>query len=167
MKSDRIVWRVLTWQDQEDLHFFAEEILLELGCCRFWYDEDGNHVVRGLQGEERDEALTRALKQQDALGDQDYLTYENKELQQLTFNDMLWMPLDTVKKKYLKGVLTKARNILRNGTSGVNLGRVVSDEVPDCYLEDLLALRWREIVKIWSVHWDENRKKNGVKEEET
>lgn len=156
----------MTWQDQEELHFFAEEILLELGCCRFWYDEDGNDVLRGLSGEERDKTLTCMLKQQNALGDRDYLTYESKELQQFAFCDVLWMPLDTIKERYLKDVLAKARNILRNGTSRVNLGHVVSDEVPDSYLEDLLALRWREIVKIWSVHWDENRKGNGTKGEE-
>ena len=75
------------------------------------------------------------------------------------------MPLDEIKEKYLKDVLPMMRGILRKDTSAFGDLFVVSDEVPDSYLDDLLALRWRENLKLWAMQWDKERQKcSGEKE---
>lgn len=66
--------------------------------------------------------------------------------------EALDMPLSVIRETYLKDVLTKARNILRKGTLQCG-DYTISDEVPDSYLDDLLALRWRENLKLCAVQW--------------
>ena len=85
--------------------------------------------------------------------DTDYLNFpENEELHQISFGEALDMPLSVIRETYLKDVLTKARNILRKGTLQCG-DYTISDEVPDSYLDDLLALRWRENLKLCAVQW--------------
>lgn len=68
------------------------------------------------------------------------------------------MPLQEIKGEYLKDVLPVARGILRKDTSDFGDCFVVSDEVPDSYLDDLLALRWRENLKLWTMQWEREKK---------
>ena len=49
------------------------------------------------------------------------------------------------------------RGILRKDTSAFGDLFVVSDEVPDDYLDDLIALRWRENLKLWTIQWDKEK----------
>lgn len=159
---------VLTVWDQEDLHCLAEEVLIQLRHSIYLYDNDGNEVLDGLTGSAREEALLQALARLEELGDRHYLDFrENGELQRLTFSDALEMPLKTIREKYLSYVLPKARNIMRKGT--MVYGVAVSGEVPDSYLDDLLALRRRENLKLWTMQWDHDpslmRKGNGGEEE--
>lgn len=156
---------VLTIWDQEDLHYNAEELLLYLRSHFYWYDAEGDNIFLGLPEEERDAALTEAFRRQEALGDRNYLDIpENHELRKITFFDAMHMPLEEIKEKYLKFFLPKARNMLRKG-SPFYFG-VVSDEVPDSYLDDLLALRWRENLKLWTIRWDERREKKAGPEKD-
>ena len=148
----------LTVWDQEILHYLAEEILIRLRYCLYWYDDEGKDALCDLAGPAREAALTEAVERQMALGDRDYLNFhENNELRKLSFSGALEMPLKTIKEKYLKDILGKARNMMRKGT--LECGRVVvSGEVPDSYLDDLLALRWRENLKLWAIQWDGGKK---------
>jgi len=144
--------KALTVWDQEELHYVAEEVIVGLRHVLYWYDDDGNSALEGLQGEARAAAMFQALEKQEQLGDEDYLNIpENERLRQLTFSDALEMPLRTIKEKFLKDVLPKARNIMRKGTMVYDC--VVPEEVPDSYLDDLLALRWRENLKLWTMQW--------------
>lgn len=150
----------LTVWDQEALHYLAEEILTRLRYCLYWYDDEGEDVLCDLAGPAREAALTGAVERQMALGDRDYLDFHgNNELRKLSFSEALEMPLKTIKGKYLKDVLGKARNMMRKGALGC--GRVVvSGEVPDSYLDDLLALRWREDLKLWAIQWDREKERS-------
>ena len=153
---------VLTVWDLEDLHYIAEEVLIRLRHDLYWYDDEGEDVFSGLTGKEREQAILHALARQEELGDRHYLDFQgNRELQRLTFHDALEMPLETIREKYLDYVLPKARNILRKGT--LVYGVTVSDEVPDRYLDDLLALRWRENRKLWTMQWDHQKRRMGRK----
>lgn len=150
--------KALTVWDQEALYFIAEEVIVNLRYQGYWYDEEGNRILEKLSEEERRAALENQVK---GLGT-DYLSFrENEELHQISFGEALEMPLSGIKETYLKDVLPKARNILRKGS--MQYGYVVSDEVPDSYLDDLLALRWRENLKLWTIQWD--YMKRGSKEE--
>ena len=52
---------------------------------------------------------------------------------------------------------------MRKGT--VEYGITVSSEVPDSYLDDPLALRWRENLKLWTMQWEDKKKYGGEKPE--
>ncbi len=145
--------RALTIWDQEELHYVAEEVIVNLRHELYWYDDNGKRAFEGLRGEKRSAALFQALEKQGQLGDGDYLNFpENERLRQITFSEALEMPLTTIKEKYLKDVLPKARNIMRKGTMVFQYE--VSEEIPDSYLDDLLALRWRENLKLWTMQWE-------------
>ncbi len=91
---------------------------------------------------------------------------ENEELQKISFSEALYMPLETIKEKYLKDVLPKARGIMRKGTMTILCPYAVSDELPDSFLDDLLALRWRENLKLWTIQWDQDKEQSGEKRDE-
>ena len=142
--------KLLTIWDQEDLHYAAEEVITCLRYYSYWYDDDGNCIILDLP-----EDVRRALgmKQIDNMQNSYLCFRENKELRQISFHEALYMPLETIKEKYLKDILKKARNVLRKGS--MDVGYPVSDEVPDSYLDDLLALRWRESLKLWAMQWEQ------------
>lgn len=157
-----MIVETLTVWNQEDLHYLAEEVLVELCFYFYHYDDKGNYILSGLDRSERDEALTQAFERQLALGDRNFLDFRgNSALHQITFSEALHIPLETIKEKYLKDVLGKARSLLRKGVPLCAM--VVSDEVPDSYLDDLFALRWKENLKLWAIQWDKKREDSGEK----
>lgn len=122
-----------------------------------YFDNEGNYIMHQLSEEERYAIYEKC----DANTKNGYLNFrENEELHQLSFHDALYMPLEEIKEKYLKDVLPVARGILRKDTMAFGCCFVVSDEVPYSYLDDLLALRWRENLKIWTIQWDEEEEKD-------
>lgn len=160
---------VTIW-DQEGLHALAEEVIILLRYDDALYDEEGNYIPFTLPKEERvrfrEEAAVRMPE-----ASAGYLDFRAKEeeLRQITLGEAVEMPLSLIKEKYLGDHLKKARNILRKGTG--NFRFPVSDDIPDSYLDDLLALRWRENLKLWLVQWHlleglKRREKAGQKETE-
>jgi len=144
--------KILTIWDQEDLHYVAEKVIVDLRFRRYWYHDDGSWAFEGMGKEERSAAMCEADKKWKLFQYEDYLNFpDNPELHEVAFSEALHMPLETIKEKYLKDVLTKARNIMRKGTMVYDY--VVPEEVPDSYLDDLLALRWRENLKLWTIQW--------------
>ena len=136
----------------EQLNDAAEYIISSAQFTFPNFDDDGNYIVHIHSPEERHAYLTDWLSQSKT----HYLCFrENEELHQLSFNDALEIPLSEVKEKYLKDYLRKLRNILRKGTMG--LGYVVSESVPDEYLDNLLALRWKENLKLWTIQWQHKK----------
>ena len=134
-----------------------EEVIVGLRYCRYYFDGEGNYIMDQLSEEERHAVFEKC----DANARKDYLNFdENEELHQRSFHDALYMPLEEIKEKYLKDVLPVARGILRKGTSSFCYPFVVSDEVLDSYIDDLLALRWRENLKIWTIQWDNEKRKD-------
>ncbi len=144
--------KVLTVWDQEEMHFIAEEVIVNLRHELYCYDDDGKRAFEGLRKEERAAAMYQAIKKQESLGSEDYLNFpDNEILHRITFSEALEMPLTTIKETYLREVLPKARNIMRKGTMVFQYE--VSEEIPDSYLDDLLTLRWRENLKLWAIQW--------------
>lgn len=148
---------ILSIWDQEDLHNVAEDVIVGLRYHRYYFDDEGNYIMRQLSEKERHAVYEKC----GANAKNDYLNFdENEELHQLSFHDALYMPLEEIKEKYLKDVLPVARGILRKDTTDFGYFFVVSDEVPDSYIDDLLALRWRENLKIWTIQWDRDKRKD-------
>ena len=148
---------ILTVWDLEELHFIAEDVITGLRYERFCFDSDGNYIMDKIPKETWPELIEKAH----ANARTDYLNFrENEELHRLTFHDAVRMPLDEIKEKYLKGILPVARGILRKDTSAFGDFFVVSDEVPDSYIDDLLALRWKENLKLWTMQWDKVKEKS-------
>lgn len=147
---------VLSIWDREELHNVAEDVIVGLRYCRHRYDDEGNYIMHQLSKKER----LALFEKFDAIAKKDYLNFdENEDLHQLSFHDARYMPLEEIKEKYLKDVLPVARGILRKDTTDFGYLFVVSDEVPDSYIDDLLALRWRENLKIWTIQWDNDKSK--------
>ena len=147
---------ILTVWDLEELHFIAEDVITGLRYERFCFDSDGNYIMDKIPKETWPELIEKAH----ANARTDYLNFrENEELHRLTFHDAVRMLLDEIKEKYLKDVLPVTRGILRKDTSAFADCFVVSDEVPDSHLDDLLALRWRENLKLWTTQWDRDKEK--------
>lgn len=142
---------VTIW-DQETLHALAEEVIIQLRYDDAKYDREGSYIPLSLSGEEREKFLEEARRRM-ADTPAGYLDFRAKEeeLRQISLEDAVEMPLAVIKERYLGDHLQKARSILRRGTG--NFLIPVSEEVPDSYLEDLLALRWRENLKLWIVQW--------------
>lgn len=148
---------VLNIWDQEELHNVAEDVIVGLRYLRYLFDDKGNDLTFQLSREERHLLLEKMIANEKT----DYLNFDaNEELHRLSFHDALYMPLDEIKEKYLKDVLLIARGILRKDTTSFGYLSVVSDEVPDSYLDDLLALRWRENLKLWTIQWDKDFARN-------
>ena len=155
---------VLTIWDQEDLHDVAEDVIVGLRHKRYYFDDEGNYIMDKLPREEWHSVFDKCT----ANAKSDYLNFrENEELHQISFQDALYMPLEEIKEKYLKDILPVARGILRKDTSAFADCFVVSDEVPDSYLDDLLALRWRENLKLWTIQWDQDKARDGQEASKT
>lgn len=151
--------------DQEELHDIAEEVIIALRYHYFEYDDGGNNLLNACESrEERLAMLEETQKAQDERSLTDYLDFdENEHLHEISFSEALEMSLETIKDKYLKDVLPKARGILRKGSMPAIYPHVVSGEVPDSYLDDLFALRWRENLKLRAIQWErEKRRKKEV-----
>ena len=148
---------VLTVWDLEDLHFVAEDVITGLRFNRYYFDDEGNYIMDRIPKETWHEIFEKER----ASAKTNYLNFlENEELHQITFHDAVHMPLDEIKEKYLKDILPVARGILRKDTSAFGDFFVVSDEVPDSYIDDLLALRWKENLKLWTMQWDKVKEKS-------
>lgn len=159
---------VLTIWDVDDLHYVIEDVIVGLRFNRYYFDDAGNYIMDQVPHEKWPAIFEKGIQNAKT----DYLNFrENEELHQISFDDAVYMPLQEIKEKYLKDVLPVARGILRKDTSAFGDCFVVSDEVPDSYLDDLLALRWRENLKLWTMQWDLNLnkkdKKTDTEEEET
>lgn len=152
----------LTVYDQELLHYLAEEVLMELRFSGFLYDEEGNRRILRKEDAEEDAWFHEALErfyEESPRNNFDFL--QNPELRKLRFRDALEMPFSVIKETYLRADLAKARGMMRKG--GIE-GLTVSEEVPDSYLDDLIALRWRENLKLWTMQWEKEKEKEKKKE---
>ena len=148
---------VLTIWDVDDLHYVIEDVIVGLRFKRYYFDDEGNYIMDRVSEEEKHMIFEKCVSN----GKTDYLNFrENPELRQISFQDAVYMPLQEIKEKYLKDVLPVARGILRKDTSAFGDCFVVSsDEVPDSYLDDLLALRWRENLKLWTMQWEREKER--------
>lgn len=156
--------KTLSVWDLEDLHYIAEEVIVKLRFDRCFYDDEGNYLFDNLSEEEFENLYTQARDYRSEHRNTDYLNFrENEELRRISFSKALDMPLETIKEIYLKDVLNKARNILRKDS--MFLGCVPSPEIPDSYLDDLLALRWRENLKLWTIQWEDKERDGGSEED--
>lgn len=141
--------KLLTICDLEDLNNAAEYIISTAQFNFYQFDEDGKYIAFDMSSEERTVRLNEWIEK----SKNHYLCFRhNKELQKITFDEALEMPLSEVKEIYLKDHLKTLRTILRYDTADMN-GVVVSDDVPDSYLDDLLALRWRGNLVLWTMQW--------------
>ena len=137
----------LTIYDLEALHDAAEHIISTAQFNFFQFDEDGNYIYMSV--EDRHALLEDWIN----ASKNHYLCFrENNELHQINPYDAMEMSLAEIKEKYLKDYLKKLCMILRKDAADLN-GVTVSDEVPDSYLEDMIALRWRGNLVLWAMQW--------------
>ena len=143
--------KVLTLYDLGDLNRTAEEVITT-AQFRFWeIDEDGNHIVFGTSSEERHVRLLDWVEE----SKNNYLCFRmNEELHQIRAQEALNMTFSEAKERYLKRYLKKLRNILRKDT--LYAGVIVPENIPDSYLDDLLAMKWLDALRLWAVQWDES-----------
>ena len=135
--------KILTVFDVEELNDTVEYIISSMQFQYPNYNAEGNYILADLTDEER---LNRIEKWLNDSKTNPFCFRENEQLRNITFAEALEMPLQNIKEFYLKEHLPMLRGILRKGT--MNLGYIVSDDVPDSYLDDMFALWWRETLKI-------------------
>ena len=147
--------RVLSIYNLEELNDAAEYIISTAQFNFADFDDDGNYIAFDMYAEERSVWRDRWFEE----SRNHYLCFRhNEELHRISFADAVEMSLAEIKENYLKKHLRKLRNILRKDPAYLN-GFVVSNDVPDSYLDDLLALRWKENLKLWAMQWDKKRNK--------
>lgn len=142
----------LTIYDLEALTDAAEYIISTAQFNFIDYDDDGNYIAYGMSREDRNakrEAWIAGMKTH-------YLCFrENEELRSIGFHNALHLPLSEIKEKYLKEHMAKLCNMLRKDSEDLNMAPI-SDDVPDSYLEDVLALAWKATLKLWAIQWDKD-----------
>lgn len=144
---------ILTIYDLEGLQNTAEYIVSSVQFNGMSYDEQGNYIADRLTEEE----LEKRMKAWKTGAKSNPLCFrKNEQLRALSFRDALEMPLKEIKEIYLVQYMSMLRGILRKGTMEYSV--VPSEEIPDSYLDDLLALRWRENLKLWTMQWECKRK---------
>ena len=144
--------KLLTINHLEQLNDAAEYIVSSAQFMFPCYNDDGEYIAMGITREER---MQRIEQWQLQASCHSLCFRQNEELRKISFNDALCMPLSEVKEKYLKEHMSKLRNMLRKGA--LEPGFVVADSVPDEYLDDLLALRWKENLKLWTIQWQHKK----------
>lgn len=142
----------LTVNDLEQLNDAAEYIVSSAQFLFPSYNDEGEYIGQISTNEERMCRIERWYLQASS---HPLCFRQNEELRKITFHDALYMPLSEVKEKYLKDHMAKLRSILRKGTIEQEFS--VADSVPDDYLEDLLALRWKENLKLWTIQWENDK----------
>lgn len=144
----------LTIYDLETLIDAAERIISTAQFNFMDYDEEGNYIVQSISHEDHSTLRNRWL---DGMK-KSYLCFRyNEELHDISFQEAIELPLATIKDKYLKDYLYKLRNILRKDSADF-IFQVIPNDIPDSYLDDLLALRWKENLKLWTIQWGMKKK---------
>lgn len=144
--------------DIEGLHYLADYVLFILKTSGYVFDEEGDNIVEyhiHQGGEYSDLKMEEIWESHIEHRKESYLNFEeNEELHKLSFSDACNLSFEEIKEKYLSDILQKARNIMRKGT--LHPFDVPSPKITDEYLDNLLALCWKENLKLWAIRWDEN-----------
>lgn len=139
--------RELEITDIEELNEIAEWLITTYKFEYLRYDDEGNW----LEHEDLLERMSNKENDQEAY----YFRFsDNEELMQISFVEAVNMPLVEIKEKYLKKYLPKLRAILRKDSNCQGLRP--ADSISDEYLDNLLALRWKENLKLWTIRWDDS-----------
>lgn len=138
-----------------ELNDLAEDVIVDLRFTRFFYDDQGNDLSMILSEEE---IAQRAKAYYDSKNCNILDFTNNEDLKKISFIESLSLPIIDIKEKYLKEILPIARGIMRNDPR-FDHGIVASEEVEDSFLDDLLALRWKENLKLWCLR---HELENGV-----
>ncbi len=139
--------------DIENLNFLAEEVLMQLRYEGYRFDNEGNDKFPYQENNDNKEARDAAMRAWvDSLNEDHSLEFrDNRTLQQITFGEALEMPYTEIKENYLKDYLPMMRALMRK--DNLCVGYSVSDDVSDDFLDDLMALRWKENLKLWTMQW--------------
>lgn len=140
--------KILGLHDIEDLSYLAEEVLQEIRFNGYRYDDEGNTIFSSMSEEEITSKCVEFLED----SKNNYLEFrDNEVLKKISFSEAFEMELSEIKDKYLKNILKKARGIMRKASLPISM--LFLDEIDDEYLDNLLAIRWRENLKLWIIHW--------------
>lgn len=146
---------ILHRNDFEALNNLAEDVITSLRFTRFWFDEEGRDVSAYLSEEEISKRMIQMVENTGF----DYLYFANNiELKQMTQQEAYALTLQEIKEKYLKNDLFVARKIMRTDAH-LYYGAKAGDDVPDSFLDDLVALRWKENLKLWLLYFSCNKEK--------
>ena len=144
--------------DIEELNYLAEEVLVRLRYEFYQYDDEGNDLYL-LIGDETNKTQMREKRlkametwEKEKVHNNHPLEFrDNTELQKITFSEAMELSYDVIKEKYLKDFLPKMRGIMRKDT--MCIGFAAGDEISDEYLDNLLAHRYQENLKLWTMQW--------------
>ncbi len=144
---------ILGLNDIEDLNYLAEEVLIRLRYEAYRYDENGDEKAfsktENSPHEERSEAV---IEWAEKVKHNHPLSFRgNEELMEIPFTDALEITFDEIKEKYLKDYLPMMRGIMRKDT--MLIGLAAGSEISDEYLDNLMALRYKENLKLWTIQW--------------
>lgn len=145
--------RIIGKDDIENLNYLAEEVLMQLRYEGYRYDDEGNDKFPYQEGNENSDTRLAAMQVwMESLKEDHPLEFrDNRKLQGITFGEALEMSFAEIKEKYIKDYLPMMRALMRK--DNLCIGYSVSDEVTDDFLDDLMALRWRENLKLWTMQW--------------
>lgn len=144
--------REMNIYDLEGLQAIAEDIIVSAQHSYWNYDDEGNYL--DISEDERDRRMFEWIEN---IKDQPLCVRKCEALKKLSFYDVLDMPLKEIKETFLKDYLRTLRGIFRKGTG--NFEHVPSEDIPDEYLDDLLALKYKEYLKLWTMQWDMVKKR--------
>ncbi len=139
--------------DIEDLNFLAEEVLIRLRYDGYQYDDEGNDIYPPSGDDaKREERMKAFMAWVEKMENDHPLEFRgNRELQKITFTEAIEMSFDEIKEKYLKDYLSMMRGIMRKDT--MYIGLVADEDISDEYLDNLMAHRYKENLKLWTMQW--------------
>lgn len=135
-------------QDIWELEELVESVIVDLRNTDFLYTAEGDCLPSELSVEER-----RLLREKH-IANQDINIFQfitNPKLRSITFEEAVRMTLEDIYEKFLTPeVLKKVRQILRKDPRQC-YGKIVSEDIHDSILNQYIAIRWKENLKIWAM----------------
>lgn len=145
--------KVLGLNDIEDLNYLAEEVLMQLRFEGYRYDENGDEKAFAKSENGSHKERTKEMIEWIEMVEHNHpLSFRgNEELMKIPFTYALEISFDEIKEKYLKDYLPMMRGIMRKDT--MLIGYMAGEEISDDYLDNLMALRYKENLKLWTMQW--------------
>lgn len=130
------------------LENFVEKVVVDMRSTGFLYTSTGDRISTDVCLGERQQSLEEHIEN----SKNDMFNFaSNPLLSNISFEKAVGMSLEEIFDSFLTSdVLSKVRGILRKDSRNY-YGMVVSDEISDDFLNQLIAIRWRENLKLWSM----------------
>ena len=140
--------QVIGLKDIWELENLVEQVVVDMRAMGYLYTSDGDSISLELSVEDR----CRMLDEHIASLSADVFNFvSNPTLTQITFKEAVEMEVEDIYQLYLSPeILQKVRGILRKDPR-LCYSQIVADEVTDEMLNQYIAVRWKENLKIWTL----------------